>query len=202
MNQDFPLSYMSNETGTLTPMGVAFQLLEFLTDKFNFTFKVIHPKRDVVGSSWDLEGSLIELVNTSVSIVTCHGFSLEFCLYSAPNNLQADLAVGFIPDMFDARTYVDFSTTTLDEGNWIMMMRRPGESATGSGLMAPFDRDVWLLILLSLTTVGPSVYGLVILRMKLTKDKEQGIYKLPHCMWFVYGALMKQGSTLTPIAGE
>lgn len=57
---------MSNETGTLKPMGVAFQLLEFLTDKFNFTFKVIHPKRDVVGSSWDLDGSLIELVNTSV----------------------------------------------------------------------------------------------------------------------------------------
>lgn len=104
--------------------------------------------------------------------------------------------------MFDARSYVDFSTTTLDEGNWIMMMRRPGESATGSGLMAPFDRDVWLLILLSLTTVGPSVYGLIILRMKLTKDKEQAIYTLPHCMWFVYGALMKQGSTLSPVAGE
>lgn len=115
---------------------------------------------------------------------------------------RADMAAVFVPVLADARTFVEFSTTTLDEGNWIMMMRRPGESATGSGLLAPFDREVWLLILLSLLTVGPSIYGLIIIRMKLTRDKEQQIYPLPHCIWFVYGALMKQGSTLSPLAGE
>lgn len=36
----------------------------------------------------------------------------------------------------------------------------------------------------------------------MTGDNEQLRYSLPHCMWFVYGALMKQGSTLSPIAGE
>lgn len=115
---------------------------------------------------------------------------------------KADMAAVFLPVMADAREHINFSTTTLDEGNWIMIMNRPGESATGSGLLAPFDRDVWLLILLSLLTVGPSIYGLIIIRMKLTRDKSQQIYPLPHCVWFVYGALMKQGSTLSPLAGK
>lgn len=112
------------------------------------------------------------------------------------------MAAVFLPVMADAREFVEFSTTTLDEGNWIMMMRRPGESATGSGLLAPFDKSVWLLILLSLLTVGPSIYGLIIIRMRLTHDDSQKIYPLPHCIWFVYGALMKQGTTLSPLAGK
>lgn len=115
---------------------------------------------------------------------------------------MSDMAAVFMPVMADARRHVEYSTTTLDEGSWIMLMRRPGESATGSGLLAPFDKNVWLLILLSLLTVGPSIYGLIIIRLKLTKDKSQSIYALPHCMWFVYGALMKQGSTLSPLAGK
>lgn len=115
---------------------------------------------------------------------------------------MSDMAAVFIPVMADARKHIEYSTTTLDEGNWIMLMRRPGESATGSGLLAPFDKNVWLLILLSLLTVGPSIYLLIIIRLKLTKDKSQSIYPLPHCIWFVYGALMKQGSTLSPLAGK
>lgn len=112
------------------------------------------------------------------------------------------MAAVFLPVLADARNHIEYSTTTLDEGEWIMIMRRPGESATGSGLLAPFDRSVWLLILLSLLTVGPIIYGLIIIRQKLTRDETQKIYALPHCLWFVYGALMKQGSTLSPIAGK
>lgn len=83
-----------------------------------------------------------------------------------------------------------------------MIMTRPPASATGSGLTAPFTYQVWLLILVSLLAVGPLIYGLIILRYKLTKDSSQKTYPLPHCVWFVYGALMKQGSTLTPVAGK
>lgn len=114
---------------------------------------------------------------------------------------QADIASVFMPILADARNYIEYSTTTLDEGEWIMIMLRPAESATGAGLLAPFDRDVWILILISLLAVGPIIYGLIIIRYKLTKDNIQKIYPMPHCIWFVYGALMKQGSTMSPIAG-
>lgn len=113
-----------------------------------------------------------------------------------------DLAAAFIPSLSEQRSFVYYSTTTLDEGEWLMVMRRPRESASGSGLLAPFDFWVWILIFVSLLAVGPIIYVLIIIRNRLTGDSSQQPYSLGHCAWFVYGALMKQGSTLSPIAGE
>lgn len=115
---------------------------------------------------------------------------------------QVDLAAAFIPSLSEQRSFVYYSTTTLDEGEWIMVMRRPRESASGSGLLAPFDFWVWILIFVSLLAVGPIIYVLIIIRNRLTGDAVQQPYSLGHCAWFVYGALMKQGSTLSPIAGK
>uniref|UniRef100_A0A182JGR2 Ionotropic glutamate receptor C-terminal domain-containing protein n=1 Tax=Anopheles atroparvus TaxID=41427 RepID=A0A182JGR2_ANOAO len=173
--QDWPLSYTVKLNGTIVGGGVAFDLLEFLMEKFNFTYELVMPEQNIVGSSNDMAGSVLQLLV----------------------NGSADLAVAFLPILADARQHIRYSTG-LDEGEWIMIMVRPMESASGSGLLAPFNRDVWILILISLLAVGPIIYGLLILRHRLTKDKEQVLYTLPHCVWFVYGALMKQGSTLSP----
>ncbi|XP_049296784.1 glutamate receptor ionotropic, delta-2 isoform X1 [Anopheles funestus] len=173
--QDWPLSYTVKINGSYIGAGVAFDLLEFLMEKFNFTYELVMPEQNIVGSSNDMAGSVLQLLA----------------------NGSADMAVAFLPILADARKHIRYSTG-LDEGEWIMIMVRPMESASGSGLLAPFNRDVWILILLSLLAVGPIIYGLLILRHRLTRDKEQIIYSLPHCVWFVYGALMKQGSTLSP----
>lgn len=79
-------------------------------------------------------------------------------------------------------------------------MIRPAESASGSGLLAPFQYTVWVLILISLLAVGPIIYWLIKFRNRFAKDDGQKIYPLPQCIWFVYGALMKQGSVLSPSA--
>uniref|UniRef100_A0A182QRA1 Ionotropic glutamate receptor L-glutamate and glycine-binding domain-containing protein n=1 Tax=Anopheles farauti TaxID=69004 RepID=A0A182QRA1_9DIPT len=177
--QDWPLSYTVKINGSYVGAGVAFDLLEFLMEKFNFTYELVMPEQNIVGSSNDMGGSVLQLLA----------------------NGTADMAVAFLPILADARQHIRYSTG-LDEGEWIMIMVRPMESASGSGLLAPFNRDVWILILISLLAVGPIIYGLLILRHRLTKDKEQIIYTLPHCVWFVYGALMKQGSTLSPTGGK
>ncbi|XP_059617045.1 glutamate receptor ionotropic, delta-1 [Phlebotomus argentipes] len=174
---DKPLSFVETINGSLTGTGVSFDLLEFLTEKFNFTYELIVPEKNILGSTQDIEGSLIEILGDG----------------------RADFAAAFLPILSDAREHIYYSKTTLDEGEWIMIMTRPAESATGSGLWAPFDLNVWILILLSLICVGPIIYALIIIRTKLTRDREQTIYPLPYCIWFVYGALMKQGSTLSPI---
>lgn len=114
---------------------------------------------------------------------------------------ESELAVAFLPVLSDTRDFIKYSFTTLDEGEWLMLMKRPIISATGTGLLAPFTLNVWILILVSLLVVGPLIYGIIFIRYKLTGDHEQRLYGLPHCMWFVYGALLKQGSTLSPIAG-
>ena len=113
------------------------------------------------------------------------------------------MAAAFLPVFHDLDHLVNFSTT-LDESNWVVLMKRPSESATGSGLLAPFDETVWLLILISLIAIGPTIYVIVFIRAKVCKHDEvlATIVPLDNCIWFVYGALMKQGSTLMPIAGE
>lgn len=71
----------------------------------------------------------------------------------------------------------------------------------GSGLLAPFNKNVWLLIIVSLLGVGPVLWFIMLLRARMCKDEKQMVFSLPSCMWFVYGALLKQGSTLNPRTG-
>lgn len=54
---------------------------------------------------------------------------------------------------------------------------------------------------MSLIAVGPIIYGIMLLRHKLC-GHESIVYPIPTCVWFVYGALMKQGSSLNPITGK
>lgn len=68
-----------------------------------------------------------------------------------------DVAVAFLPVLSEMRQYCSFSTA-LDETRLTAVMKRPQESATGSGLLAPFERTVWLLVLASLIFVGPIIY--------------------------------------------
>ncbi|XP_054732870.1 glutamate receptor ionotropic, delta-1 [Anastrepha obliqua] len=176
--EDYPLSYTVIENDTRVGKGVAFELIDFLQEQLEFTYEVVVPEENIIGSREDYEKSLIKMLNNS----------------------EADVAAAFIPTLSEQHSFVFYSSTTLDEGEWIMVMQRPRESATGSGLMAPFDFWVWILIFISLLAVGPVIYMLIILRNRLTGDTEQKPYSLGHCAWFVYGALMKQGSTLSPIA--
>lgn len=172
--EDYPLSY-TKENSSLG-YGVAFELLEFLTEKFNFTYNLVRPEKNILGSTQQFNGSILEVLERQLATV----------------------AVSFLPVMTDAQKHIFYSATTLDEGEWVMIMTRPEESASGSGLLAPFDVKVWVLILVSLLFVGPIIYLIILMRYKMTKDREQKLYTMPHCVWFVYGALMRQGSVLSP----
>lgn len=53
--------------------GVAFEILKFLTQKFNFTVNVSTVKENIIGSSEDYPGSIVEALNTSVCfLVKCN----------------------------------------------------------------------------------------------------------------------------------
>ncbi|XP_063375124.1 glutamate receptor ionotropic, delta-2 isoform X2 [Cydia amplana] len=111
---------------------------------------------------------------------------------------QVDMAAAFLPTVYKYQQFVDFSTI-LDNGVWMMMLQRPKESAAGSGLLAPFEIQVWYLILAAVLSYGPCITLLTYLRSKVVKDGERNISLSPS-FWFVYGALLKQGTTLAPEA--
>ncbi|CAG9802412.1 unnamed protein product [Chironomus riparius] len=174
--EDYPLSYIERVNDKLVLRGRAFDFLEILMKKFEFKYELVLPNFNIAGSSNDSTGSIMEMLVQK----------------------KVDMAVAFIPYMADLLSHIEFSTP-LDEGEWRMIMLRPQESASGAGLLAPFDEIVWYLILVSLIVTGPIIFCIVWLYCRFAKDdEEQKYYTLSQCVWYVYGALMKQGSTLTP----
>lgn len=66
--EDYPLSYTKlHPNGTREGLGVAFELIDFLKEKFNFTYEVVLPEGNIIGSRTDYANSLIEMLNKTVS---------------------------------------------------------------------------------------------------------------------------------------
>lgn len=63
---DYPLSYLVNRTGRVGK-GVAFEILDFLAEKLNFTYDLIKPQRNIMGSTDQYDGSIFELLDREVS---------------------------------------------------------------------------------------------------------------------------------------
>lgn len=64
--EDYPLSYTEIENGTIYGRGISFELVNFLAKKFNFTYDIIIPDNNIIGSPNDMDGSLLELMNRTV----------------------------------------------------------------------------------------------------------------------------------------
>ncbi|XP_053599530.1 glutamate receptor ionotropic, delta-1 [Plodia interpunctella] len=174
---NFPMSWVERqENGTHVGRGVAFTIVDILREKFNFTYEIVVPEKNFEMGGKMPEESLVGMVNVS----------------------NVDMAAAFVPKVWQYQRKVDFSTD-LDEGVWIMMLKRPKESAAGSGLLAPFTSHVWYLILVAVLAYGPCITLLTRLRSKIMPEDEQPI-KLSPSFWFVYGAFIKQGTNLAPEA--
>ncbi|XP_058789176.1 glutamate receptor ionotropic, kainate 2 isoform X2 [Phymastichus coffea] len=171
---DWPYSrYKKLDNGTYVGEGFAFELLELMAKKFKFTYTIIPPDVDQIG---DENKGMIHQLYTK----------------------QVDMAVAFIPILSQFRNFCAYSTP-LDEMDTTFLMRRPPVSSTGSGLLAPFSAKVWFFILGALLIVGPTIYIFIHLRKKLEGDSRADKFTFLTCMWFVYGALLKQGTTVAPI---
>ncbi|XP_026326417.1 glutamate receptor ionotropic, delta-2 [Hyposmocoma kahamanoa] len=165
-----------HDNGTISGGGVAFMIVEVLRERFNFTYEVVVPEKNFEIGGSKPEDSIIGLVNSSA----------------------VDMAAVFLPALVKYGHKVTFSHH-LDEANWAMMLKRPSESATGSGLLAPFDSFVWYLILAAVISYVPCITLITHLRSKLVRDQEKRIPLSPS-FWFVYAAFIKQGTSLAPEA--
>lgn len=167
---DMPFSGLVKENGTWVGKGYAFYLLELLSSKLNFTYTIVPPKQHILGNS---RSGILSL------------------LYEK----KVDMAVAFLPILPELRKYCTFSTT-LEQSELTVLMKRPQESATGSGLLAPFDTTVWLLVLTAVVIVGPIIYVFATLRAKLWNEPDSENYSFFSCVWFAYGSLLKQGTNI------
>ncbi|KAG5899970.1 hypothetical protein JTB14_034541 [Gonioctena quinquepunctata] len=167
------LSGYTSDNGTLRGAGVAFDIFHILQDKFGFNYTIVLPEDHLFMS--DTKKGAKNLLVTK----------------------EADMTVAFLPIIESFRNDITYSVS-FDVADWNVLMNRPIDSATGSGLLAPFNTAVWILIIFSILVVGPIMYLLILIRARFCKDEENHVFPLPSCMWFIYGALLKQGSTLNP----
>ncbi|XP_033366158.1 glutamate receptor ionotropic, delta-2 isoform X2 [Bombus vosnesenskii] len=167
---DMPFSGIVKENGKWVGKGYAFYIFDLLSTKLNFTYTIIPPKEHILG---DKSSGILGL------------------LYEK----KVDVAVAFLPVLPEIGQYCTFSAP-LDETKLTAVMKRPQESATGSGLLAPFERTVWLLVLMSLIFVGPIIYFFASMRAKLWHDPSSENFSLSSCFWFVYSSLLKQGTNI------
>ncbi|XP_066906337.1 glutamate receptor ionotropic, delta-2 isoform X1 [Halyomorpha halys] len=163
----------ANASGALEGHGLVFEVLETLQEKFGFEYELQKEKRLMGDETSGLLGMLVAK--------------------------DVDMIAAFLPILPGTHNYVTWGTQ-LWQAHYYVLMKRPDDSATGSGLLAPFDDKVWILILISLTSVGPIIYLIMWLRIKLCPNDNKQLFPLSSCIWFVYGALMKQGSTLSPLS--
>lgn len=64
--EDYPLSYVIRENGTLVGRGTSFEFLDFLMQKYDFKYELVLPKFNILGSSNDTEGSIMQMISKNV----------------------------------------------------------------------------------------------------------------------------------------
>ncbi|CAH1104855.1 unnamed protein product [Psylliodes chrysocephalus] len=172
--QNGELSGYETVNDTVVGTGIAFDIIKILQDKYKFNYTIVLPEDD-----------------------TFLGEQSQKTAKKLLETKKVDLAVAFLPIIENIRNEIVYSTS-FDVAEWAVLMNRPDESATGSGLLAPFTTQVWILIIFSILVVGPIIFLMVLLRARLCRDDKSEVYSLSTCLWFVYGALLKQGSTVNP----
>ncbi|XP_076293253.1 ionotropic receptor 76b isoform X2 [Lasioglossum baleicum] len=167
---DMPFSGIVEENGKWVGRGYAFYIFDLVSAKLNFTYSIVPPNEHVLG---DENNGVLGL------------------LYEK----KVDMAVAFLPVLPEIGRFCEFSIY-LDETRLTALMKRPKESASGSGLLAPFERTVWFLVLASLIFMGPIIYLFAIIRAKLWHDPKPEGFGLSSCSWFAYSSLLKQGTNI------
>ena len=78
------------------------------------------------------------------------------------------------------------------------MMKTPKEVKT-KNVLTPFTVTVWISILVSAISMSLIMYVFInIIEKKVVVGDYREKFILVQLSWFVYGALVKQGSTLSP----
>lgn len=65
--RDPPLSYTVKENNVTVGKGISFDFLDFLCEKFDFKYEIIMPEYNILGSSNDTAGSILEMMSKNVS---------------------------------------------------------------------------------------------------------------------------------------
>ncbi|XP_076039290.1 uncharacterized protein LOC143024378 [Oratosquilla oratoria] len=173
-------SHKAFEISGTRAFGSSWELLYELSIFFNFTPKLVLPKVSEIGSKgkngeWT---GIMDLLHRE----------------------EAMLTVMPVKITEDRRHAVAFSGMIGSE-TYGMLVKRPQFTPKPDALLRPFSNTVWILVVIATVTMGPLIYLIIVVRVKLCRGDPflTRIFPVNDCVLFVYGAMMKQGSTIMPI---
>ncbi|CAB3368170.1 Hypothetical predicted protein [Cloeon dipterum] len=145
-----------------------------------------------VGMVFEILSLLENMLNFSVQVVPSAN------PISSAYKGEVDLVAAFLPVPRHPDGLIYSTPVTADK--WVFLMQRPRKSLIGTSLLEPFTLEVWMLTLFALVLMGPLIFAIIKLRQKLVhaSGPKSRVYRLNECVWFTYGAIMKQGSPLDP----
>ncbi|GFN84380.1 glutamate receptor, partial [Plakobranchus ocellatus] len=172
-----------------------------------------------VGSSRDLEGYCIDLLDAlarnedfdyDITVATAYGKKNQTSgtwdgLIGQLTREEKDIAVAPLTITKDRERVVDFSKPFMDTGISIMI-KKPDKTKPGVfSFMDPLDKYVWLCIAMGFLAVSfvlyfvgrfsPYEWNVV---EDSTEKTATTIFSISNTLWFSLGALMQQGSDISP----
>ncbi|XP_044019401.1 probable glutamate receptor [Aphidius gifuensis] len=154
----------------------AFYIFDLISKKLNITYEIVMPDQKIFG---DHKKGVIGLLHEK----------------------KVDMAVAFLPINPHMYPYVSYSPM-LTQIELKAMMKRPDNSALGTSLLAPFTKEVWILIVIVFIISVPISFCIIFLRSYLWKHSKTENYTFLQFVWFIYSATLKQGSTRIPKTGH
>ncbi|XP_064100098.1 glutamate receptor ionotropic, delta-2-like isoform X1 [Macrobrachium nipponense] len=173
--------YEDGDPNNVRGKGMSWDLMNALASHFNFTPVPLVAKQDVVGLKDDKgqwQGALQLLYST-----------------------EAELTVLPVTYSEERQKHFEFSML-LGTTSFGILVKRPEYTPKPDALLSPFKKDVWFWIIGSTAAMGPLIYFIIVIRVRLCRGDPTltRIFPFDQCVWFVYGAMMKQGSTLKPVS--
>ena len=111
-------------------------------------------------------------------------------------NLEVDLGGALFSMITDRQKVVDFSDSIGVE-EYSIMMKTP-KTVKAKNVLTPFSLLVWISILVSSVFMSFIMYVFINIAERQVISDKPDQFSLLQISWFVYGALVKQGSTLAP----
>ncbi|XP_047494037.1 glutamate receptor ionotropic, delta-2-like [Penaeus chinensis] len=187
-NDNWPFfKLIKHENGTVVPgAGVDPTVVDVLSSKFNFTYRVVTPPDGKWGGPQP-DGTITGIIG----MVARHEAHLAICELT----VTAAILSG---NQGIRETVVDFTSPYYMEST-TLVSRAPKEKNRAFAVFSPFRAEVWLCICISTVLIAPASFliGQFIVGVFDLKEGDTGPYHSLHSLYFnMYRSLMVQGNRI------
>ncbi|XP_067120931.1 glutamate receptor ionotropic, kainate 5-like [Centruroides vittatus] len=159
----------------------SFAAIDFLAEVFNFSYQVVKPEDNTFGIKEIINGTVVW--NGMIKMLA---------------NGEADLAAGLFFITEERKEAIDFSLPIINDRMGLITLS-PKEAGNYKALYAPFDKNVWIILIITSFIMVPIIYGCLRMDRYMRNDTNpEHYFTFSDCIWFVFSGLVKQGTPRLP----